>query len=245
MDHLKQHASSAWAISARTEIIFGDLMRGVKVVFVDEELQETDQGEAMIAGSSLAAGYLNNSALTAKKFIWWNDERFYRTSDLARRRSDGQYVFMGGADSLVKNRGFLINLKTEVEPALLSFHSVRVAVAFKAQNERLVGCVQPATVDVEQLRLFLRERCDPFVVPDDLMAMDSFPLIVNGKTDRNAIKASSLSVYRRTRRRIYYKALVLIVTHMTHCAWGLPRLCTLDLNSSTESLPLSRWGGIL
>jgi acyl-coenzyme A synthetase/AMP-(fatty) acid ligase len=168
---------------------FGGLMRGAKVVLVDEELQETDQGEVMIAGPSLATGYLNNSAMTAKKFIWWNGERFYRTVDLAWRRSDGQYVFMGRADSLVKNRGFLINLETEVEPALLGFHSVRVAVAFKAQNERLVGCVQPATVDVDQLRHFLRERCNPFVVPDDLVAMNSFPLNVNGKTDRNAIKA--------------------------------------------------------
>jgi non-ribosomal peptide synthetase component F len=168
---------------------FGNLMLGAKVVLVDEELQETDQGEVMIAGPSLAAGYLNNSELTAEKFIQWNGERYYRTGDLARRRSDGQYVFMGRADSLVKNRGFLINLETEVEPALLSFDSVRVAVAFKGQNQRLVGCVQPATVNVEQLRLFLRDNYDPFVVPDDLVALDSFPLNVNGKTDRNAIKA--------------------------------------------------------
>ncbi|KAF2241164.1 putative nonribosomal peptide synthase [Trematosphaeria pertusa] len=175
-------------LSPEGEPTFGELMSSVKVVLVDADLQEANVGEVMISGPGLAAGYLNNDELTATKFIQWKGQRFYRTGDLARRRKDGQLVFMGRADSLVKNRGFLINLETEVEPALLSFDPVRVAVAFKAQNGRLTGCVQPATVDVDQLRQFLRGRCDPFVIPDDLVALDSFPLNVNGKTDRNALK---------------------------------------------------------
>ncbi|CAN9404340.1 unnamed protein product [Alternaria alternata] len=176
-------------LSAEGEPTFGELMSSVRVVLVDPDLQEVEVGEVMISGPGLAAGYLNNDELTASKFVQWNGHRFYRTGDLARRREDGQLVFMGRADSLVKNRGFLINLETEVEAALLSFGSVRMAAAFKAQNGRLIGCVQPATVEVDELRHFLRGCCDPFVVPDHLVALDSFPLNVNGKTDRNALKA--------------------------------------------------------
>ncbi|KAI0426467.1 putative nonribosomal peptide synthase [Xylaria sp. FL1042] len=165
---------------------FGDLIPGVKVVLVDDKLHECDYGEIMISGPGLAAGYLNNPELTAKKFIQWNGERFYRTGDLARRTNTGQLIWAGRADSLIKNRGFLINLETEVEPALLNFPSVRLAVALK-WRDRLVGCVQPSTVDVEELRGFLKRQLDPFVVPDLLLAMDNFPLNVNSKTDRHAL----------------------------------------------------------
>lgn len=107
---------------------------------MDENLQECDHGEVMIARLGLAAGYLNNPEMTAEKFIQWKGERFYKTRDLASRTKDGQFVWAGWADSLVKNRGFLINLETEVEPAMLSSTPVRQAVAVK-WRDRLVSCV--------------------------------------------------------------------------------------------------------
>lgn len=167
---------------------FGDLLPGVRVVLVDEELEECNHGEVLITGPGLAAGYLNNPDLTAQKFIQWRGERFYRTGDLARRNADGQFVWAGRADSLVKNRGFLINLETEVEPAMRSFKSVRLAVALK-WRDRLVGYVQPADIDTAALRAFMKERFDPFIIPDEIQAMDNFPVNVNGKIDRRALEA--------------------------------------------------------
>lgn len=166
---------------------FGELIPNVEVVLVDENLQECSFGEVMITGPGLAAGYYKNPELTAQKFIEWNGKRFYRTGDLARRYKDGQIIWAGRADSMIKNRGFLVNLDTEVEPALASFKPVRVAVAFK-WRERLVGCIQPASVNIEELRQFMKERYDPFIIPDIIVALDSFPLRPNGKTDRGALK---------------------------------------------------------
>ncbi|KAL6365731.1 hypothetical protein LRP88_01732 [Fusarium phalaenopsidis] len=167
---------------------FGNLIPGVRVVLVDENLQERDYGEVMISGAGLAAGYLNNPGMTAKKFIQWDGRRFYRTGDLARRLEDGQFVWAGRADNLVKNRGFLINLETEVEPAMASFPPVRRAISVK-WRDRLIGFVQPAAVDVSELREFMAKRFDPFVIPDGIVAMDGFPLNTNGKTDRLALQA--------------------------------------------------------
>lgn len=170
------------------EVPFGELIPGVRVVLVDKEMKESNYGEVLISGPGLAAGYLNNPTLTAKKFIDWEGSRFYRTGDLARRSEDGQLLWAGRADSLIKNRGFLINLETEVEPAMQAYPQVNLAVAFQ-WRDRLVGCVQPSTVDVEELRKFLQNREDPFVIPDMIFAMDNFPLNVNSKTDRLALKA--------------------------------------------------------
>jgi Acyl-CoA synthetases (AMP-forming)/AMP-acid ligases II len=150
-------------------------------------LQERDYGEVLIAGPGLAAGYLDNPTLTAAKFIELNGKRFYRTGDLANRTKSGELVWAGRADSLLKNRGFLINLETETEPALLAFPSVRLAVAFK-WRDKLVGCVQPGTVDVHELREFMQKHYDSFIIPDKIFSMDSFPLNVNSKTDRRALE---------------------------------------------------------
>lgn len=167
---------------------FGDLLPGVTLALVDEDLRECDYGEVLIAGPGVAAGYLGNPELTAQKFIWWKGQRFYRTGDMARRTVDGQYLWAGRADSLVKNRGFLINLETEVEPAMLSFPGVERAVAMKWQD-RLIGFVQPSTIDVEELRHFIKAKVDPFVVPDQVLAVATFPLNANSKTDRRALVA--------------------------------------------------------
>ena len=170
------------------EITLGHLLPGVTVALVDENLEECDHGELLIAGPGVAAGYINNPELTAKKFIQWNGKRFYRTGDLVRRTQNGELVWAGRADSLVKNRGFLINLETEVEPALLKFPPVRSAVAL-IWRDKLIAFVRPATVASEELREFLKKRFDPFVVPDEIWALDEFPLSINGKVDRNVLRA--------------------------------------------------------
>lgn len=173
-------------IDPNKEPPFGEIVAGAKVVLVDHNLEECNKGEVLIGGPNLAAGYFNNAELTAAKFIQWNGERWYRTGDLAERTEEGDFVWAGRTDSLVKNRGFLINIETEVGPALLSFPTVRVAVSLM-WRDKLVGFVQPSTVDVDELRTFLRQRYDPFVVPDDIVALDSFPLTVNSKIDKSAL----------------------------------------------------------
>ncbi|KAI1356552.1 putative nonribosomal peptide synthase [Xylaria sp. FL0043] len=169
------------------EPILGEVIPGVRLVLVNEEMEEADVGEIMIAGPCLATGYINNPEITAKKFIQWKGERFYRTGDRAKRTSRG-LEWAGRVDSLVKNRGFLVNLESEVEPALLRFGPVRVATAF-IWRTKMIGCVQPADVNADELRKFMCASFDHFIVPDELLAMDQFPLTSNGKVDSNALRA--------------------------------------------------------
>ncbi|KAH2984181.1 hypothetical protein KXW58_009544 [Aspergillus fumigatus] len=49
------------------EVPFGELIPGVKVVWGDEEMKESNHGKVLISEPGLAAGYLNNLTLTAKK----------------------------------------------------------------------------------------------------------------------------------------------------------------------------------
>ncbi|KAF2656380.1 putative nonribosomal peptide synthase [Lophiostoma macrostomum CBS 122681] len=177
-------------LSPHEEITIGHCMPGFRIALVDDKLAELDgaaTGEALILGPGVAAGYLKRPELTDQKYIQCQGERCYRSGDLLRRRDDGQLVFAGRVDSVVKNRGFMVNLQAEVEPALLSHPLVRVAVALK-WRDKIAAYVQPASVDSEELRLFLHQHFDSFVVPDEIFALDNFPLNANSKVDREKLK---------------------------------------------------------
>jgi amino acid adenylation domain-containing protein len=112
-------------------------------------------GELLIGGDGVAAGYLNNPQLTSEKFnhdLWdLRDNRnkrkkeekkvpgkrmpgsiisnkVYHTGDLARWHPDGDIEFLGRLDHQVKLRGFRIELE-EVEKHLLMHSSIKDAVA--------------------------------------------------------------------------------------------------------------------
>lgn len=170
-------------------IILGHLVSGVEIVLLDEDLRhEVEQGEICIRGPCLAIGYLGNEPLTQEKFFMRDGVRHYRTGDLARRSKDGIH-FVGRVDRVVKNRGFLINLEAEVEPALRSCPGVKRAAAFMFRKQ-LIGVVTPADVSTTELREHLGSAFDPFIVPDLMFAVSEFPMTTNGKVDLKALEVT-------------------------------------------------------
>lgn len=96
-------------------IVLGESVSGVEIILLDDELQhEVQQGEICIREPCLAVGYLNDKQRTQEKFFFRNGVRYYRTGDLARRNADDSLSFVARVDRIVKNRGCLVNLETEV-----------------------------------------------------------------------------------------------------------------------------------
>jgi amino acid adenylation domain-containing protein/non-ribosomal peptide synthase protein (TIGR01720 family) len=95
-------------------------------------------GELCIAGRSLARGYLNDTELTAEKFLPVSYRSYrsyiYRTGDLARWLPDGNIEFLGRIDSQVKIRGARIELG-EIESQLLTHDGVKEAVVITVHHE--------------------------------------------------------------------------------------------------------------
>ncbi len=94
-------------------------------------------GELVIAGTGVAAGYLNNPELTAEKFLPSGlqghslhsslTSHLYRTGDLVRWLADGNIEFLGRMDYQVKIRGFRIE-PGEIENRLMEHEEVKEAV---------------------------------------------------------------------------------------------------------------------
>ncbi|KAJ5879749.1 Pyridine nucleotide-disulfide oxidoreductase class-II [Penicillium solitum] len=167
-------------------INLGKAMSRTQLLILNDRLEECDEGELHISGPGLAIGYYKNEDLTSERFFEWNGLRIYATRDRARQSPEG-IVFCGREDSMVKNRGYLVNLEMDVIPILESYPGVHAAAAFMHQG-KLIGAVAPEIADVAEMRLHLSESHDQFVVPDRILAHKELCRTSNGKVDIQALK---------------------------------------------------------
>lgn len=154
-------------------------------------------GEIFIGGAGVVRGYHGQPDATASRFLpdpfGSPGGRLYRTGDRGRRRSDGDIEFLGRTDNQVKLRGYRIE-PGEIEEILLRHSSVADAAVVlrpdKAGNPRLVAYAVPvpgSRADGEDCKRHLRERLPEFMVPGQIVLLDEFPLLPNGKVDRSAL----------------------------------------------------------
>lgn len=149
-------------------------------------------GELWVGGISVGAGYRGDPERTAEKFTEAGGRRWYRTGDLARYLPDGTLEFLGRADHQVKVRGYRIELG-EVEAALRAVEGVGLAIVetVATGTARLVAAVT-TTRDLRgaELQDRLAQTLPPYMIPSHIEVVDAFPLTVNGKLDRRAVRAA-------------------------------------------------------
>ncbi|MHB8595758.1 MAG: amino acid adenylation domain-containing protein [Ktedonobacteraceae bacterium] len=168
-----------------------------QVYIVDRFLQLAPigvPGELLIGGSGLARGYLGRPELTAERFLphpfsEMPGERLYRTGDLARYLLTGEIEFLGRIDRQVKLRGLRIELG-EIETVLKDVAAIQDAVVVvredEARNPYLVAYIvvrQGMASTPHELSTYLRTRLPTYMVPAIFVALDVFPLQIQGKID--------------------------------------------------------------
>lgn len=150
-------------------------------------------GEIRIGGAGVARGYLNDPALSAQKFVAGsNGNRFYRSGDIGRRRSDGEIIFIGREDSQIKIRGNRIELG-EIEQALLGHPHIRRATVIahdRNQNGNVILIAYivaddgaEARFDIATCRAKLEQALPNYMVPSHIITVDDIALNTNGKVD--------------------------------------------------------------
>src|SRR4029453_620352 len=125
--------------------------------------------------------------------------RLYRTGDLARRHGNGDIEYLGRIDHQVKIRGFRIELG-EIEAGIARHPAVReVAVLAHedvAGDKRLVAYIaveNPPAALTDQLRALILTTMPEYMVPAHFVMLDALPLTENGKVDRKALPAPTIS----------------------------------------------------
>jgi amino acid adenylation domain-containing protein len=150
-------------------------------------------GELYVRGPSLMPGYWGQPAKTREvlvphPFRTEYDELVYRTGDLVTLAPDGNYVYLGRGDSMVKIRGYRVEL-SEVEAALYRHPDVREAAVLPVPDELLGSRLRAVvTADARLTREGVLDHCRQwlpcYMVPEMVEIRAGLPRTSTGKVDR-------------------------------------------------------------
>ena len=163
-------------------------------------------GELYVSGEGVTSGYINNPELTADRFVRNEslaEGLLYRTGDLVRILPGGDIEYLGRQDDQVKIRGNRVELGEIQYQVMLSERVQSCAVVLREGREsvqHLVAYVMADIVEgstkkdfVEQLRSELRGRLPAYMQPSFIEVLDEWPLLPNGKVNKNALPEPDLS----------------------------------------------------
>lgn len=161
-------------------------------------------GELYLGGDGVALGYLNDTDLTAERFVAdpfagsaRKGARLYRTGDRVRQRGDGAIEYLGRIDDQIKLRGHRIE-PGEIEAVLQRFAGVERAIVRvhepAAGDRRLVAWIKPAEGDagavdsrlLAAVKDHARENLPDYMVPSWFLLLRDLPLTAHGKLDFSA-----------------------------------------------------------
>lgn len=175
-------------------VLIGKPLANNQIYILDKENQLTPigvSGELCIAGAGLARGYVNNSALTAEKFVpnlVKSGERIYRTGDLGRWDIDGNIEFISRLDRQMKIRGYRIE-PSEIEAEILKIPGIRETIVqplkdIKGQISLIAYLVSSKSeFQTSEVRKTLQKRLPDYMIPTYFVPIPSIPVTPSGKID--------------------------------------------------------------
>ncbi len=154
------------------------------------------EGELAVCGDGVMKGYWNLPEQNTRAFLTdANGMRWYRTGDIVVEDPDGNFIFHGRRDRMVKRRGYRIEL-AEIEAALATHHAVRevavVAVVDASGEVRIKAYLSLEDGDrpsLIELRQFCTDRLPSYMVPDAFGFVDALPRISTDKIDYQTLAA--------------------------------------------------------
>jgi amino acid adenylation domain-containing protein len=160
--------------------------------------QPGEEGELYVRGPSLMRGYWGQPARTGEvlvrnPFRAEHDELVYRTGDLVTLDPAGNFVYLGRRDSMVKIRGYRVELG-EVEATLHRHPAIREAAVLPVPDD-LLGSRLLAVVTADGGTSLTRENVldhcrrwlPSYMVPDMVEFREEMPRTSTGKVDRTGL----------------------------------------------------------
>ncbi|MEI6485320.1 MAG: Pls/PosA family non-ribosomal peptide synthetase [Sphingomonadales bacterium] len=185
-------------------VTIGRPLPGYTAWIVDEKLWPVPagtEGELVIGGPGVGAGYVGREDLTAEKFVQTpftlpdgSHARIYRSGDLVRLDAVGEIDFIGRIDTQVKIRGFRVEL-AEIEAVVADDPDIAQAVVNLFRDDdgaeflaAFLVARAGAAIDIDAARARVRARLPNYMRPAAYQQLDRFPTLpASGKVDRKAL----------------------------------------------------------
>jgi amino acid adenylation domain-containing protein len=161
------------------------------------EVQPGEEGELMVAGPTVLLGYWGQPP---------HGNRPYATGDIVRLQEDGDYMYIGRRDHMVKVRGHRIELG-DIEAALgehSDIHEAAVVVSGSGVEARLIAFIvsasdrPPTLLDVKR---HCAERLPRYMIVDEARFIPALPRTRNGKVDRLKLARDAANIKKQERTR--------------------------------------------
>ena len=195
--HVTSFAVTQRSIQNKKSILVGKPLQDLKIDILDKSRNLVPigvTGEIYVSGAGVAGGYLNQSELTAERFLenpFRSGERMYQTGDLGMWLPDGNILYTGRIDNQVKIRGYRIECG-EIEYALLQHPLINEAVVVFSDDgmsgmELSAYIVCEEEIPLQHVRKHLSGRLPDYMVPSYFFQLDKMPLTRNGKIDKKEL----------------------------------------------------------
>lgn len=181
----------------------GRAIPGVEVICADSEGKEAprgEQGEILIRGYNVMAGYLNNQEATAEAI---DAQGWLHTGDIGTMDIEGNLSITDRLKDMFITGGFNC-YPAEIENQLCSHQDIAMAAVIGIPDERL-GEVAMAwivtrsgkPIDSAELTAWCREQMANFKVPRQFRFIDQLPANASGKVMKTELR----SMYRNSQTK--------------------------------------------
>jgi acyl-CoA synthetase (AMP-forming)/AMP-acid ligase II len=177
---------------------------GPNTVVLDDDNQPIDPSNVgalgrIARGGSVPLGYYKDPEKSAKTFIEVNGARFSVPGDNARIEEDGKVTLLGRGSNCVNTGGEKV-YPEEVEMAIKNHPAVYDTLVVGIPDQKygqavaaVVSLRDGATLELEELRTFLRDHLSGYKLPRSLTLVDEVPRNATGKAQYPAAKQIALA----------------------------------------------------
>lgn len=168
----------------------GKPLDGVIVKIIEDEL--------LIGGDGVALGYYKKEDITEEKFIYIDNERYYKTGDIVYLKDDN-IVYKNRKDNQIQIRGIRVELG-EIRKTIKSIidnDDIReIEVIY--ENENLILIYTGS--EINNFRDILKNSMSGYKIPTKFINVTHIPLTSSGKMDikkilRDELKSNNIPVF--------------------------------------------------
>ena len=197
--------SHEWDLESETENSFNGLVSigkpfdHMKIKLIDDniEVKNGDVGEICLAGDQVIEGYFNDKLISKEKFFSLpgaENSIWYRTGDLAKKSTSGDYFFVGRIDDQLQIRGNRVEMLA-IDKVLRDIvgHHMTISIPVMSEGKKITEDIVAFCEinDLNPTEEKILEACSrvlaDYMVPSKIFFLNEMPLNQNGKINKKIL----------------------------------------------------------